>query len=160
MTLGKWRHLNRIVRYKCRLDVCTLALLTEDFVDEFALAHSVVYLDAEAAGGGAQLLFVHAGDVDTGVLLDSLCHSDTREGSLEADDIVAHLDLGGAVDIHTDFLQHVFGKVHHPVVVLVGHVYLHAGKLGVMGAIHTLVAEVLGELVHTLEAAYDKALEV
>ncbi len=90
------------------------------------------------------------------MLLDSLCHSDTREGSLEADDIVAHLDLGGAVDIHTDFLQHVFGKV----VVLVGHVYLHAGKLGVMGAIHTLVAEVLGELVHTLEAAYDKALEV
>ncbi len=57
-------------------------------------------------------------------------------------------------------LQHLFGEVHHPVVVLVGHVELHAGEFRVVCLVHALVAEILGEFVHPGKAAHDQALEV
>ena len=59
-----------------------------------------------------------------------------------------------------DALEHILGEGHHPVVVLVGHVDFHGGELGVVGAVHTLVAEVAAELIHSGEATHDEALEV
>ena len=40
------------------------------------------------------------------------------------------------------------------------NINLHACELGIVSAVHTLVAEVLGELVDAFEAAHDEALEV
>ena len=69
-------------------------------------------------------------------------------------------DVGPAVDGHGHFLEEVLHELHHPDVVLVGHVNLHAGELGVVGLVHTLVAEVLGKLVDAGEASDDESLEV
>ena len=160
VTLGEGRHLDGIVGDEGRLYVVGLALLAEDFVDDLALAHGLVDLYAYLLAHLAQLCFVHAADVDAGVLLDGVEHGDALEGRLEADDVVAHLDLVGTVHVDANLLEHLLGEVHHPVIVLVRDVNLHTGKLGVVGAVHTLVAEVLGELVYPLEAAHDEAFEV
>jgi len=111
-------------------------------------------------GSSAELLLALASDVVAGSVLDSLGHGDARVWTFEVDLIVADLDGSGAVDFHSDGLQHTLGEVHHPVVVLVCYVYLHAGELGVVSAVHAFVAEVFGELIYTLEAAHDEAFEV
>ena len=160
VTLAEGRHLDGIVGDEGRLYVVALALLAKDLVDELTLAHGLVGLYTQFLAYGTQLSLIHAGDVHSGELLDGLCHSTACEGSLEADDIVAHLHLGSAVHIETDLLEHLLGECHHPVIVLVRDVDLHTGKLGIVGAVHTLVAEVLGELIHTLKATHDKALQV
>ena len=49
---------------------------------------------------------------------------------------------------------------HHPVVVLILYIELHTGELRVVVAVHTLVAEVLANLIHTLETTYDEALQI
>ena len=80
--------------------------------------------------------------------------------SLEADFVVAHFHGFLAQDIHHAAMNHLFGVVHHPKVVLVGHIDLKTREFGVVGAVHALVAEVARELVHALEAAHDEALQV
>ncbi len=160
MTFCQRRHFYRIIGDKCGLYVPAFATLAENLVDQFAFAHRGVDLDTEFAAYSAQGIFVHAGDVETGVFLDCLSHSDTRERSFEAYSVVADAYVGGAVYVKTYFFEHAFGESHHPVVVLVGHVNLHASELGVVGAVHAFVAEVLGELVNAVEASDNQALQI
>ncbi len=40
------------------------------------------------------------------------------------------------------------------------HIELHTGELGVVVAVHSLVAEILTDLIHPFEAAHDEAFEV
>ena len=143
MTLGEGRHFDGIVDDESGLDVVALALLAEYLVDELAFAHGFIGFDVELAAHFAQLLFVHAGDVDAGVLIYCIDHRYALEGSLEAYSVVAYLDFGRAVDIEAYLFKHLFGEVHHPVVVLVGNVDFHTGELGVVGTVHAFVAEVL-----------------
>ena len=91
---------------------------------------------------------------------DGLAHCHAGERSLEVDGAVAHLDGGGAVDVEAYLFEQLLGEAHHPVVVLVGHVQLHESELGVVGAVHALVAEILADFVHAVEAADNQALEV
>ncbi len=106
------------------------------------------------------MCLVHAADVDAGLLLDELHHGGAAEGGAEVNLVAPDVDLGGAVEGAGDALEHGLDELHHPVVVLVGHIYLHAGELGVVGAVHALVAEVAAELVDAFEAADNQALEV
>ena len=62
--------------------------------------------------------------------------------------------------LHGDFLQHILHEFHHPDVVLVCHVNLHASELWIVRLVHALVTEVLGELVDAVVAAYDQPLKV
>ena len=94
------------------------------------------------------------------MLLDRVEHGDTLVGSLEVDLALPYLHLRRAEHLHADVLQHLLGEVHHPVVVLIGDIDLHGGELGVVRAVHPLVAEVAAELVDALEATDDEALEV
>ena len=142
VTLAERRHLDRIVGDEGWLDVGAFALLAEDLVDQLALAHRGIDLDVELLAHVAQLGFVHACDVDARLLLDAVDHRDTLEGTLEADFVVAYLHGFLAQDVHHAAMNHLFGVVHHPKVVLVGHVDFQSCKFGVMGAVHTLVAEV------------------
>ena len=64
------------------------------------------------------------------------------------------------MQLEGDLFEHLLHEVHHPDVVLVGHVDLHTGELRVVGLVHTLVAEVFGELIDTVVAAYNQPLEV
>ena len=50
------------------------------------------------------------------MFLDGLGHGYTREGSLEANSVVAYLYFGGAVHVEAYLLEHALGKIHHPVV--------------------------------------------
>ncbi len=158
--LGEGRHLDGVVDDECGLDVFALAGLAEYLVDEFSLAHCLVDLDTESDGYIAQGRLVHASDVYACILLDGVDHCYAAERGLERDDVVADLDIGGAVDVEAYFLKELFGEFHHPVVVLVGNVYLHACELGVVGAVHALVAEVLADLVYAVKSTYDEAFEV
>ena len=45
-------------------------------------------------------------------------------------------------------------------VILVGDVYFHDRELGIVRAVHALVAEVLAELVYAVEPSDDQLLEV
>ena len=57
-------------------------------------------------------------------------------------------------------LDHLLRHLHHPAVVLVGDIDLHAGKLRIVRSVHTLIAEVTTKLVNPLEATHDQPLEV
>lgn len=149
-----------VVGDESRLDIFALALLAEDFVDEFSFAHRVVDLDAEIAGSTAQCVLVHHVDIDAGVLEDGLAHGDALVGGLEVNDVVADFDGCRAVDVEAYLLEHLLGEVHHPVIILIADVDLHAGELGIVGAVHSLVAEILRELINPLETAYDEAFQI
>ena len=99
-------------------------------------------------------------NVEACLVEDCLGHGDAGIGCLERDCVVADFHLCRAVDVHADFLKHLLGEVHHPVVVFIRYVDLHAGELRIVGAVHAFVAEVLGELIYALEPAYDKAFEI
>ncbi len=160
VTLAQRRHLARIVAHEGGLYKLVFAVLSEDGVYEFAFAHRRVGLDAQTRAGLADLLLAPARNVVTRLLADGVGHRDAAERRLERYLAVADGQLRGAVGGHRHVLQHLLGELHHPLVVLVGHVYLHAGELGVVGAVHALVAEVLAELVHAVEAAHDQTLEI
>ena len=74
--------------------------------------------------------------------------------------MVANLHLGGTVHGDGDTLEQLLGEGHHPVVVFVGDIEFHACELGVVAAVHALVAEVTPYLIDALEAADDESLEV
>ncbi len=160
MALAQGRHLDGVVGDERGLHELLLAVLAEDGVDELALAHRGVGLDAEACAGFAQLLLGLARDVVAGLLADGVGHGDAAERRLERDCAAVDGDLRRTVGRHRNPFEHALREVHHPAVVLVGHVDLHARELGVVRAVHALVAEVLAEFVHAVEAAHDQLLEV
>ncbi len=55
-------------------------------------------------------------------------------------------------------LQEPFGKVHHPIVVLVGDIDFHRRKLWIMCTVHPFVAEVFRKLVYTVKTADNQSL--
>ena len=137
-----------------------LAELSEYLVDELSLAHRVVYFHAELAAHLAYLGLVHAREVVAGLLLYGVENGQAAVRSLETDYPPVDFALGLAVDGYAHRLEKLLGERHHPVVVLVLHVEFHAGELGVVVAVHPLVAEVLANLVDALKAANDQPLKI
>ena len=160
VSLCQRRHLDGIVGDECRLDIVAFAFLAEYLVDELAFAQRVVNLYVELAADVAELLLVHAGYVDAGVFPDGVDHCHAAERRLEGYDVVADFHFGRAVDVEAYLLEHALGEVHHPVVVFVGHVYLHACELGVVGAVHSLVAEILGEFIDSVKSAHNETFQI
>ena len=160
MGLGQGAHLYGIVGNEGGLDVGALAELAEDFVNQLALAHGVVNLHLEFLADLADFLFTLIAQVVAGLLLDGLEDRQATEGGLEADGLAIDFHVGRAVHLQGDTLQQLLGKAHHPVVILVLYVELHAGELRVVVLVHTLVAEVLADFIYALKAAHDEPLEV
>ena len=160
MHLGQWRHLYRIVGDEGWLEECTLAELTEEFVNQLTLTHGLIYVHALLLAECADLFLGLAVAVETGLLLDGIEDRQTAIWSLEADDVAINLALWLAVDGDTDGFEQLLCESHHPVVVLVLNIKLHTGKLRVVVAVHTLVAEVLADFINTLETTYDEALQI
>ena len=160
MHLGQWRHLYWIVGDECRLDEGTLAELTEELVDQLTLTHGLIYVHALLLAEVANLFLALAVAVEASLLLDGIEDREAAIWSLEADDVTINFTLWLAVDSDTDGLQQLLGERHHPVVVLVLYVKLHTSELWVVVAVHTLVAEVLANLIYTLETTYDEALQI
>ena len=160
MALGERRHLDGIIDDEGRLDEVLLGIFSEDGIYQLALAHGGLHLHVQFLAGGAEFSLVHSTDVHSGVLLDGVEDGKAPVFSSEVHLVLPYLHLRGAVHGHGDFREHLLHEFHHPDVILVGHVDFHAGKLGVVGLVHALVAEVLREFVHSAEAAHDEALEV
>ena len=74
--------------------------------------------------------------------------------------MITVLHLRRAVDGNTDCLQEFLREAHHPVVILILNIEFHTGELRIVVFVHTLVAEVLADLVDTLKATDDESLEV
>ena len=160
VTLAEGRHFDGVVGHERRLDELLLAVLAEDGVDELAFAHRVVDLDVEPLAGFAQLFFALARDVVAGLLADEVGHRHTAERRLERHGLAVDGEFRGAVGGHSHPFEHLFGELHHPQVVLVGHINLHARELGVVRAVHALVAEVLAEFVDAVEAPDNQLFKV
>ena len=160
MHFGQRRHLDGIVDDESGLDECALAELAENLVDEFALAHGVVNLEFQLLAHLTDLVFALAFQIIAGFLLDGLEDGQAAVRCLETDDLAVDFGLGLAVHSDADGFEQTLGERHHPVIVLVLHIQLHAGELGIVVAVHTLVAEVLANLVHALKAAHNQALEI
>lgn len=135
-----------------------LAELAEEFVDKLALAKCLVNFQTLFEAECADLLLALAVAVETCLLLDCVEDRQTAVRCLERYDVVAHLALCRAVYGDADSLEQFLCERHHPVVVLILHVELHTCELRVVVAVHTLVAEVLTNLVNALETAHDKTL--
>ena len=160
MALAEWRHLDWVVADECWLHQILLAILTKDCVNQLTLTHCVVNLNIQSLASLAQLSLALACDVIACLLADGIGHCQATEWSLERNLLAINFDLGCTVYCQSDTLQHILGELHHPAVVLVCDIDLHTGKLRVVSAVHTLVTEVLAELVNTIKATHDKTLEV
>ena len=158
--LGQWRHLYRIVGDEGRLEEGSLAELTEELVNQLTLTHGLIYIHALLLAECADLFLGLAVAVETGLFLDGIEDRQTAIWSLETDDVAINLALWLAVYGDTDRFEQLLCESHHPVVVLVLNIKLHTGKLRVVVAVHTLVAEVLADFINTLEPPYDEALQV
>ena len=160
MHLCERRHLHRIIGDERRLDELSLAGLTENLVNEFAFAHVLCIFYSESLGKRAQFILAHGGYILAGLLLDSIQDRQAAIGRFEINLVVTDLNFGCSVDSDGNLLEQLLGERHHPVVVLVLDVQLHTCELGVVAAVHTFVAEVTSDLIHSLKSAYDKAFEV
>ena len=137
-----------------------LAVLAENGVDEFTHPHRRSVFHVQLVAGGTQLGYVHPLDIHAGIFLDGIQDADPAVGSLEIHVVPGDVHHGGTVHGQGDLLQHLLHEFHHPQVVLVGDVNLHAGELGIMGLVHAFVAEVFSELINPVVAAHDKSFEV
>ena len=160
VTFAQRRHFYRVVGDKRRLNVRAFAFFAEYFVYQLTFTHGVVDLYIKFLSYLAYLFFGLTHEIIAGMFLDGIEHSYSFKWGFERYDIIAYLQFGSAVHVEAYLLYHLFGKLHHPVVVLVGYIYLHCGEFGVVSAVHSLVAEVFGELVDALEAAYNEAFEI
>ena len=158
--LGQRRHFHRVVHDEGGLHVMVFTLLAEQFIDELALAHAVIGFDAHLFTRGAQLSFGLAVDVDTGVFEDGIAHGDPAVGRSKVDFRAVEVGLGSAVHRLANVGEQVFRGLHHPMVILVRDVQFQHGEFRVVRAVHALVPEVAGELIHAFKAAHDEPLEV
>ena len=158
--LGERRHFHRIVGDKGRLDISTLAELAENLVDKLAFTHRVVDFQIQGLAYLADFFFALPVQVITRFFLDGLQDGQAAIGCLEAYGLSVHHALRAAVHGNADAFEQLFGKRHHPVVILILYIKFHASELRIVALVHTLVAEVLADFVHAFETAYDEAFQV
>ena len=160
MHLCQRRHFHGIVGDEGGLDELAFAGFAEDFVDQLALTHTLIDLDAELLSHAANFFLVHFAQIIASLLLDGVENGQATIGGFETDGLAVDHRFGRAVHSGADAFEHALGEVHHPVVVLILHIEFHAGELGVVRAVHAFVAEVLADFVHAFETAHNQALEV
>ena len=135
-------------------------MLAEDLVDELSTPHAVGHVHTELDCCGAHVFFVEFADVHTGEFLDGAVHGEALPRALEVDDVISTRHLSGTVQVQGDLFDHLLHEIHHPLVVLVGHIEFHLGELRIVETAHSLVAEVFGKFVYAIKSADDEAFEV
>ena len=99
-------------------------------------------------------------EVVAALFLNGIEDRQTTVWSLEGNDVAVDFHFRLSVDSNADFFKHFLGERHHPVVVLVAHIELHAGELRIVCLVHAFVAEVLTDFIHAFESTHDESLEV
>ena len=158
--LSQRTHLNRIVDDEGRLDKRTLAELPEDLVDQFTFTHRIVDLHLQFLADRTDLVLALTFQVVTRLFLDRLQDRQAAERSLEADCLTVDRALARTVHGDTDTLQQLLSEAHHPVIVFVLDIKFHTSELRVVRTVHTLVTEILTDLVYTLESTDDQSFQI
>ena len=160
VALGQRRHLYRVVCDEGRLYEFVFAIFTEDGINQLAFSERRVSLDVEVLAYLTELVFIHSCDIHSCIFLDCLKHRKPPVWRLEVNLLVSDCDYGCTVKFDGDSFQHLFHKFHHPDVILVCHIDFHTGEFRIMCLVHSFVAEILGELIHSVIASYDESLKV
>ena len=155
MHLSQRAHLNRIVDDEGRLDKRTLAELPEDLVDQFTFTHRIVDLHLQFLADRTDLVLALTFQVVTRLFLDRL-----QDRQTEADCLTVDRALARTVHGDTDTLQQLLSEAHHPVIVFVLDIKFHTSELRVVRTVHTLVTEILTDLVYTLESTDDQSFQI
>ena len=160
MHLGQRRHLNGVIHDEGWLHKVMFALLTEEFVDQFSLAHRSVCFQADTFASRTKLFFVLSIDVNPGVFPDGIAHTDALVRRREIDVNAVQIGFGTPVNGLANVRQKLLGGFHHPVVIFVGNVEFQNREFRVVGAVHSFVAEVPREFKHPFEPSDDQAFQV
>ena len=160
MGLGQGRDGLRVIGNEGGLDQVRLHQQPEKFIQQLAEIETIGEALSQLLSRRAYLLRRgEAGQHWAAMLLQQSPVGFPTEGGGQIDlqAPVGQLELpGGRGSAPDKFLC----KVHHLAIVGVGLVELQHGELGVMVPVHALIAEILGQLVHLLETADNKPLQV
>jgi hypothetical protein len=71
-------------------------------------------------------------------------------------------DLPGGSPVHflSNMRDEFLDAIHHPAIVAIGDIELEHGEFRIVRAIHPLVPEILGELVHSVKSTDNETLQV
>src|SRR5690606_38731649 len=128
--------------------------------DKFTLPHGGVIRHHQLIAGVAQSRFVHSRDVEACKMFYGFEHAVTFPWSFEINKILTYGYRRGTMKIQSYLLDHLLHQLHHPVVILVGDIQLYLRKFRIMKPRHPFVAEILRELVHSVESTHNKPLQV
>ena len=101
----KRRHLNGVIGDERRLNISAFTEFSENFIDEFALAHGVVNFHIELLANVANFVFSLSIKVVARLLLDSFEDRQAAEGSFEANGLSVDHAFGLTIYCHADALQ-------------------------------------------------------
>ncbi len=99
-------------------------------------------------------------DVDPGLFKNCVAHRYPAPRRREVNLIPAERDFAGAQHLLRHSEIELFGQAHHVVIVCISLVHFEHGKLGVVPGGHTLIAKVVADFIHPVQAANDESLEV
>ncbi len=158
--LGQRTHLYRIIGDECWLNECAFAEFAKNLVDQLAFAHGVVNFHLQLVADGADFVLRFSRKIVTRFLFDGIENWQSTVWRFEIDFVVANAHFGGAIHSHGNALEQLLGERHHPLIVFVLHIQLHAGEFGVVALVHALVAEVFADFVHAFESANNQSFQI
>ena len=126
-----------------------LAIFPEDGVYQLAFSHLLGNRDVEFFTNLAELCLIHACDIHACIFFDGIKYRQSAVRRLEIDFLLSDSHFGRSVQGDGDLLKHLLHELHHPDIVLVGHIDFHAGKLRIVGLVHAFIAEILRELIYS-----------
>src|SRR5690606_22396649 len=104
--------------------------------------------------------FVHAADINAGILLNGFEYTYAWERRFKADVVFTNGEFGGTVHRDGHSFEQLLGHFHHPEIILIRSVPFQDGEFGVMRSVHTLVAEVAAEFIYPVKTANDQSFQV
>ena len=99
-------------------------------------------------------------EVNSGKFKDGLTEFDARPIPAQVDLAPLVREFGSPQHLLTGEEQHFFGEFHDALVIGICHIELKHGEFGIVFAVHSFVAEIAANLVHSLEPPYQQALKI
>jgi len=96
--------------------------------------------------------------VNTGIFLNCINHGQTLERLAQIDLYLCIRNQGGTAYLLSHMTEHILCQIHHSIIIGVGLIQLHQGKLRIVAGVQSLVTEYTSNLVYALHAAYDQTL--
>ena len=158
--LGQRAHLHRVVGDEGRLYVVLLALAAKYLVHQFTLTHRCIHIYVQLLAHPTQAFLVHSAYVYARMLLYGIVYAHAAVWRLKVYFRFINRGHARAIGSYCRQLQHLLRCLHHPQIVLVGHIKFQYCKLRIVCPVHTFIAEVAAELIYPLKTAYYQALQV